>query len=84
MDQTNPTIPATYDVVWSIAMLATFVLMAIAIVVLVRSWRRMPPILAIAWLVIVVMVPLLGPIAWLGLGRPSLGRAPLPNPGSPV
>lgn len=47
--------------------------------------RRLP---RPGWVVLVLFLPLLGPLAWLALGRPVAGAAPsvapAPRPGRPV
>lgn len=68
-DVHNPLIPAGYDIVWSIVAIAVVALMITALVSLARSARRLTAVQALAWVLIVLLVPLLGAVAWLWIGR---------------
>lgn len=67
----NPLIPTGYDIVWSVVALALFALMVTALISLVRSARALTTVQSLVWTLLVLLVPLLGALAWLFVGRPS-------------
>ncbi|KTR09350.1 PLDc N-terminal domain-containing protein [Curtobacterium luteum] len=69
METSNPLVPATYDLVWSVVAVITVALAVVASVSLSRAARRLSPWLAFAWAALIVLVPVLGAVAWLGVGR---------------
>lgn len=69
METSNPLIPAAYDLVWSIVVIATLVLIVVALVSLGRTARRLSPWVTLAWAALIVVVPVLGAAAWLAAGR---------------
>lgn len=75
-DVQNPLIPAGYDIVWSLVAVLVIALTIAALVTIARSARRLTATQALIWTVIVLLVPLLGPVAWLTIGR----RAVPPEP----
>jgi len=70
-DPHNPLLPAGYDIAWSVVTLAIVVLIAVALVTLARSAKRLTSPQALLWTLIVLFVPVLGALAWLFIGRPS-------------
>ncbi|MEV8267405.1 PLDc N-terminal domain-containing protein [Microbacterium sp. NPDC076911] len=71
----NPLAPASYDVIWSIVMLAIAVLTVVAMV----SWWRATKWLSLTerlmWVMLIVFVPLFGPLAWFAIGRRCVAQA---------
>ena len=67
----NPLIPAGYDIAWSMVAALAIALTIVALISLARSARRLSMRQALVWTVLVLAVPVLGPIAWLGVGRRS-------------
>ena len=65
----NPLMPAPYDLVWSTAALVAFSLAVWAIVSLSRRARHLPPTVVLTWALVIVVVPVLGPVSWLAAGR---------------
>lgn len=75
MDTVNPLIPAGYDIVWSVVALVAAVLAIVALVSLTRSTKRLTSMQALVWVLVVLLVPVAGPAAWLAVGR----RAGMPR-----
>ena len=69
MDAHNPLIPAGYDVVWSVVAVLIFTLTVIALITLARASKRLTVTQALVWAAIVLLVPVLGAVAWLAVGR---------------
>ncbi|WP_295854188.1 PLD nuclease N-terminal domain-containing protein [uncultured Microbacterium sp.] len=69
MDAVNPLMPAAYDLVWSAVALVAFGLVVWAIVSLSRRARPLPSRVVLMWALVIVVVPILGPVAWLAAGR---------------
>ena len=67
----NPLMPAAYDVVWSGVALALLALLVAALVSLSRSAKALTSTQALVWTLVAIFVPVLGPLAWLCIGRPS-------------
>lgn len=65
----NPLLPAGYDVAWSAVTVLVIALTLVALVTLARSAGRLTPPQGLLWAALVLLVPLLGPIAWLSIGR---------------
>ena len=70
----NPLVPAWYDLVWSgIA----FALLALTVCAFV-SFFRTPldsRLQALGWALFILLVPVVGPVAWFALGRPAARTA---------
>lgn len=75
MSALNPLVPSGYDIVWSVIALIAAVLMVVALVSLARSTRRLTSRQGLAWVLVVLLVPVAGPAAWLAIGR----RAGMPR-----
>lgn len=71
-DEHNPLIPAGYDIVWSVVAALVIALAVVALVTLARSARRLTATQVLIWRVIVLLVPLVGSVAWLAIGRRSV------------
>ena len=69
MDEQNPLIPAGYDLAWSVVAAAVIALTIVALISLARSARRLTTLQALIWVLVVLVVPVLGSIAWMAVGR---------------
>jgi hypothetical protein len=67
----NPLIPAGYDIVWSVVVVALFALVVTALISLARNARSLTTAQALVWTLLVLFVPLFGALAWLFAGRPA-------------
>ncbi|MDT3317979.1 PLDc N-terminal domain-containing protein [Microbacterium sp. KSW4-11] len=65
----NPLPPTAYDIVWSVVAVVIVGLAIVAIVSLSRVARRLTAVQALIWVLVVLFVPVLGPVAWLAVGR---------------
>lgn len=79
MSEHNPLIPAGYDIAWSLIAFVTFALTVVAIVSLMRVARLMMTTQALVWVVVVLFVPILGPLSWLFVGRRSVSASSEPR-----
>ena len=70
-DTVNPLVPAAYDVIWSITAVGVLLLMVIALVSISRTAKRITSWQALIWALVVIFVPLVGPLSWLFIGRRS-------------
>ncbi len=73
---TAPFLPAWYDMAWTVVALAGLVL---SLVALLAWWRspRMVGGLAVVWAVVILALPVIGPVFYLtvGRGRRQVGSA---------
>jgi hypothetical protein len=69
METSTPVIPAGYDVVWTVVMVAYIGLIIVALVSLSRTALRLSSWLALAWAALIIVVPILGALAWIAVGR---------------
>ena len=74
----NPLLPATYDIVWSVVTALMLVLLIVALVSLARTAKRLPSAHALVWTLIAIFVPIVGPLAWLFVGRRSAAASARP------
>lgn len=65
----NPLVPAAYDIVWSTVCVVMLALLVVALVSIARSARRLSSARALLWTLLAIFVPLVGPSAWLFIGR---------------
>jgi len=65
----KPLMPAAYDLVWSAVSLVAFGLAVWAMVSLSRRARHLSPTVVLVWALVIVVVPVLGPVSWLAAGR---------------
>lgn len=65
----NPLLPSGYDVVWSLVAVIVVALAVVALVSLTRAGRGFTSVQALAWVLVVLFIPVLGPVAWLAVGR---------------
>ena len=68
----NPLIPAGYDVAWSVVTIVVVGVAIAALVVLARSAGRLTTPQALGWTLVILFVPVVGPLAWLTIDRRSL------------
>ncbi|WP_105565821.1 hypothetical protein [Microbacterium halophytorum] len=64
----NPLLPAAYDIAWALLLLAIAALTVTTVVSMVRT-RELTGFAFLVGFVIVLALPVLGPIAWFGHGR---------------
>jgi hypothetical protein len=69
MDATNPLMPAAYDLVWSGLAVVVLGLAVWAIVSLCRSAGWLSSTSVLMWVIVILAVPVLGPVSWLAAGR---------------
>ncbi|PYY36451.1 PLDc N-terminal domain-containing protein [Curtobacterium sp. MCBD17_030] len=79
MEEHNPLIPPVYDIAWSVVAAASVVLIVITIASLGRRASQLSPLLALAWAALILTAPVLGPVAWLAIGRRTAPRTQLPQ-----
>lgn len=65
----NPLVPAGYDIVWSLVSLVVLALLVWALVSIARHGKTLTSGQALVWTLLVIFVPVLGPLAWLFIGR---------------
>lgn len=76
-DPTNPLLPAGYDIAWTVGSVLLIALLVVALVSMARSATRLTATNALVWTLVVIFVPIVGPLAWLTVGRRSgLSRTP--------
>lgn len=69
MDVPNPLIPAGYDVLWTVVMLVLAVAVIATLVSIARTASRMSPLMTFGWVLVVILAPFLGVLAWFAAGR---------------
>lgn len=75
MPSPNPLVPAAYDVAWSAVAFVVLALLVWALVSLARSAKLLTSGQALVWTLVAIFVPVLGPLAWLLIGRPAARTA---------
>lgn len=70
----NPLLPASYDLLWAIAFVAVVGLGVAAFVGISRRARSTPLAVSLVWIALVLLVPVLGPLAWFVVGRRMMGE----------
>ena len=70
----NPLIPVWFDLAWSGFVLCALVLLVLALLQIARTPELSSTGRAI-WVLIVLFVPIVGPVVWLSIGRRSLVSA---------
>lgn len=68
-NEQNPLIPAGYDIVWSAISVLVLAFMILALISLARSAKRLNGSQGLIWTLVVIFVPVIGPLAWLSIGR---------------
>ncbi len=67
----NPLIPVGYDIAWTVVTVLMIALLLVAFISLVRFAPRLKATSALIWSLLIICVPIVGPIAWLAVGRRS-------------
>jgi hypothetical protein len=75
----NPLVPAAYDVTWTAITGAILLLLVIALISLARVAKSLTPTQALTWVLVAILLPVLGPFAWLAIGRRSVAAAGPPR-----
>lgn len=73
----NPLTPASHDLLWSAFFVAAFTLLAVALVQLIRARGRLSDSATAVWVLVALAIPILGPLAWLVVGRGTMTAAPV-------
>ncbi len=68
-DPIGPLVPAGSDVAWSLVIAAALVLLVTALVSIGRRSKRLTASQALLWTLLAILLPVIGPIAWLVVGR---------------
>lgn len=68
-DVQNPLIPAGYDIAWAVISILALALVVLALLSLARAAKNLTALQGLAWTLIVLFVPIVGPTAWLAIGR---------------
>ncbi|MCH1883711.1 PLDc N-terminal domain-containing protein [Agrococcus sp. ARC_14] len=71
----NPLLPATYDIVWSLIVVAVLALMLTALWQALRSKAHTGG-QQLLWALLIVLAPVLGALAWFVLGRQHSAAGP--------
>jgi len=79
VEEHNPLVPPAYDIVWSACAVVSVLLIVIAFVSLSRRASGLSPLVALTWSVLIIVVPVLGPVAWLAVGSRTAPRPRLPR-----
>lgn len=72
----NPLLPAEYDIAWTVVLVLGLSVVVAAFVSLALSAPRMSPLAAVLWVAMVLLVPVVGAVAWLAVGRRTVPRRP--------
>ena len=75
-DSINPLLPTGYDVVWTAISILLVALVLVALVSIAQTAKRLTSAQALIWTLVTIVVPVVGPIAWLSIGRRA-GFAPV-------
>lgn len=70
----NPLLPAGYDIAWTVISVLMIALLVVALVSIARSATRLTVASSLVWTLVAIFVPLVGPLAWLAVGRRSGGN----------
>ncbi|MBO1901010.1 PLDc_N domain-containing protein [Leucobacter weissii] len=65
----DPLAPTAYDVSFTIFAAIAAVLLVVALVSIARHAQRLTAWQAILWVLLALVIPVLGPLAWLFIGR---------------
>jgi multisubunit Na+/H+ antiporter MnhG subunit len=63
---------------WTVVAVVSLLLIVIAVVSLARRAGQLSPLIALAWAALILVVPVLGPVAWLAIGRRTAPRTRRP------
>ncbi len=67
----NPLILVGYDIVWTLVSVLVIALVIVALVSIARTAKRLTSTQALVWALVTIFVPVVGPLAWLSIGRRS-------------
>ncbi|WP_188438108.1 PLD nuclease N-terminal domain-containing protein [Microbacterium murale] len=70
----NPLLPAWYDVAWSAMVVVILVLLVVCLISIARTAKSLSSFQSLAWTLVAIFVPIVGPLAWLFIGRRSLAE----------
>jgi len=70
----NPLIPTGFDVAASLIAVVVIAATIAAVVSIARVGRRLSAATALVWVLIVLLLPALGPVAWFVAGKPAKAR----------
>lgn len=73
MDAVNPLLPATSDLVWSGVAVIALGLAILAVVSLSRRARDLSSAAVAVWALVILLVPVCGPLIWILAGRRARG-----------
>lgn len=68
----NPLMPTPFDLAWSIVALVGVTLFVCALVSLIRTAKHLTPMQSLAWVAIILLIPLIGSLCWLLAGHRSV------------
>lgn len=68
-DEHNPLLPTGYDIAWSVVSVLVLALIIVALISLARSARRLTAAQGLFWTVVILFVPIAGPVSWPSIGR---------------
>lgn len=78
--ESNPLVPATYDVVMTLVPLVILGIMVVALVSVSRMSKHLTLSQLGVWMLLVIFVPVIGPIVWLTTGRRKALAQPATEP----
>lgn len=71
----NPLVPMWYDVIWVVTVAVVLVLILLALISIARAAKSLSPGQALVWTLVALFVPILGPLAWMFIGKRSLNTS---------
>jgi len=80
----NPLLPVGYDIAWSVIAALGVALLVVALVSLARAAKHLTPTQSLLWTLIALVIPVVGPLAWLFVGRPSAAARRVSTNDTPV
>ena len=70
----NPLLPAAYDIAWSVTAVAMLLLVVVVLFSIARTAELITSSQALIWTLVVIFVPIVGPLSWLFIGRRSANQ----------
>ncbi|AWB86191.1 PLDc N-terminal domain-containing protein [Mycetocola zhujimingii] len=64
----NPLLPVWFDIVWTLVLAVVVVSLVLALVQIARR-RDLDAVARAAWVLVVIIAPIIGPVAWFAIGR---------------
>lgn len=68
-DPISPLLPTYYDIMWSVGTVAILIMLVVALISIGRRSKLLSATQALIWTLLVIFLPLVGPLAWLAVGR---------------